>query len=342
MHFGKISATVLAAATALAAVTAASADEIEDFYSGKTINVIVPAGPSSGYDIYARIMSEYFSNHMPGAPTVIVQNMPGAGGAKAARFYATAAKSDGTELLLAPQTIGTDSALGLLGDTVDVANMNWIGRFTANVPVGIVASSSGVSSASDLTEREVVFGGTSARSPTIVYPKAMNAFADAKLKIVSGFDDTRQTFLSMMQGETDGLVSGWAGLKVNNKAMLDAGELVVVFQGATERHPDLPDVPTIVDLAQGDANKAATSFLASSSGIGRSIVAHPDVPQERVDALRAAFVAMINDPAFLGAAEGRNMELVNISGHEPLETIIEETLAVDSAVLDTVREALGL
>lgn len=342
MHFGKISATLLAAATVFATVTAAAAEEIEEFFSGKTINVIVPAGPSSGYDIYARIMSEHFSKHMPGGPTVIVQNMPGAGGAKAARYYATVAKSDGTELLLAPQTIGTDSALGLLGDTVDVAGMNWIGRFTTNVPVGVVASSSGISSASELTEREVVFGGTSARSPTIVYPKAMNAFADAKLKIVSGFDDTRQTFLSMMQGETDGLVSGWAGLKVNNKEMLDAGELVVLFQGSTERHPDLPDVPTIVDLAQGSANKAATSFLASSSGIGRSIVAHPDVPQERVDALRAAFVAMINDPEFLANAKERNMELTNVSGYEPLETLIAETLAVEAEVLETVRQALGL
>jgi len=320
----------------------ASTDEISDFYAGKTINIIVPAGPASGYDIYARLMAEYFSNYMPGEPTVIVQNMPGAGGAKAARYYATVGKKDGTELLLSPQNIGTDSALGLLGDAVDVGNMNWIGRFTKNVPVGVVSKKAGVTSAEQLSDQQIVFAGTSARSPTIVFPTAMNAFAGTNLKVVSGFGDTRQTFLAMLQDEVNGLVLGWAGLKASNQEMLDAGELVVLFQGASSRHPDLPDVPTVVELAQGEANQAAMRFLASSSEIGRSIAVNPAVPDERVAALRDAFAAMLSAPEFLAAAEKRNVELVEPAGYAVLQALIEETLEVDEDVLATVRKTLGL
>lgn len=318
------------------------ADEVSDFYDGKTINVIVPAGPASGYDIYARLMSEHFAKHLPGQPNVIVQNMPGAGGAKAARYYATVGKTDGTELLLSPQTIGTDAALGLLGDAVDVANLNWIGRFTTNVPVGIVSKSSNITSAEELSDQELVFAGTSARSPSIVFPTAMNAFAGTKFKIVSGFDDTRQTFLAMLQGEVVGLVLGWAGLKASRQEMLDDGSLVVVFQGATTRHPDLPDVPTIVEFAEGDENKAAMRFLASGSDIGRSIAAHADVPAERLAALRDAFQAMLSDPDFIAAAADRNIELVKPAGDAILQTTIEQTMTVDESVLTTVRETLGL
>lgn len=320
----------------------AQADDVADFYNGKTINIIVPAGPASGYDIYARIMSEHFSKQMPGNPTIIVQNMPGAGGVKAARYFSSVGKKDGTELLLAPQTIGTDKALGLLGNGVDVAGMHWIGRFTTNVPVGIVSAKAGVTTAQQLKEQEIVFAGTSARSPTIVYPTALNAFGATKMKIVSGFDDTRQTFLAMMQGEVDGLVAGWAGLKASNKELLDKGELLVLFQGTGTSHPDLTEVPTIVELSEGTENKAASRFIASSSEVGRSIAAHPDVPQERVDALRAAFAKMLADPDFVGDAASRNIELVSSSGHEELETVIAQTLDVDDTLVDLVKSTLGL
>ncbi len=328
--------------TGLFTAGTALAADVSEFYKGKTINIIVPAGPASGYDIYARLMSEHFPRHMPGNPTVIVQNMPGAGGVKAARYFSTVGKTDGTELLLSPQTIGTDEALGLLGDTVDVASFNWIGRFTTNVPVGVASAASGVKTAQELKDREVVFAGTSARSPAIVFPTALNVLAGTKMKIVSGFDDTRQTFLAMLQGEVDGLVLGWAGLKSSNKDLLDKGELVVLFQGTATPHPDLPEVPTIVDLAEGEANKTAMRFIASSSEIGRSIAAHPDVPQDRLDALREAFVAMLADPEFIKDAETRNMELVASSGYEELDAVISQTLGVDASVIALVKETLGL
>ncbi len=328
--------------TLSAFAASASADEVSDFYAGKTINVIVPAGPASGYDIYARLMAEHFSNFMPGKPTVIVQNMPGGGGLKALRYYATVGKNDGTELLLSPQTIGTDAALGLLGGAVDVANFNWIGRFTTNVPVGVVSEKTGITAAEQLVDKEVVIAGTAARSPSIVFPKALNAFAGTKIKVVSGFPDPRQSFLAMLQGEVDGLVLGWSGLKASNQEMLDSGELIVLFQGAASRHPDLPNVPTIVELAKGDANQAAMRFLASSSGIGRSIAAHPDVPDERVAALRDAFASMLDSPEFTDAAEARNVELVDPAGHDVPQKLVEETMAIDKEVLATVRKTLGL
>lgn len=323
-------------------VGSASADEVSDFYDGKTINVIVPAGPSSGYDIYARLMAEHFSNFMPGNPTVIVQNMPGGGGVKALRYYATVGKKDGTELLLSPQTIGTDAALGLLGDTVDVTNLNWIGRFTTNVPVGVVTKDAGIASAEEMIDKDISLGGTGARSPTIVFPKALNAFAGTSIKVVSGFPDPRQSFLAMMQGEIDGIVLGWSGAKSSNQDMLDSGEMIVLFQAAASRHPDLLDVPTVVDLAEGDANKAAMRFLASGSDIGRSIVASPDVPEARVAALRDAFAAMLAAPEFNETAAARNVELVEPADDAVLQAVIDETLAVDEAVLAAVRETLGL
>lgn len=328
--------------TLSAFAVSASADEVSDFYDGKTINVIVPAGPASGYDIYARLMAEHFSNFMPGKPTVIVQNMPGGGGVKALRYYATVGKSDGTELLLSPQTIGTDAALGLLGGAVDVTDLNWIGRFTTNVPVGVVTKKAGIADAAEMVDKDISLGGTGARSPSIVFPKALNAFAGTNIKVVSGFPDPRQSFLAMMQGEIDGIVLGWSGAKSSNQEMLDSGEMIVLFQAAASRHPDLPDVPTVVDLAEGDANKAAMRFLASGSDIGRSIVAHPDVPEARVTALRDAFAAMLASSEFTETAATRNVELVNPADHAVLQGHIEETLAVEDAVLATVRKTLGL
>ena len=320
-------ATLLAlAAVASTVAPPAAADPIADFYKGRTVTVAIPAGPVGGYAIYARLAVEFMPRFVPGHPNFVFQAMPGGGGAKASNYTYNAAPKDGSYLLAIVQTVAMDDAMKAPGVKFEARKFIYIGRFADNTPVTACSAAAGVTSYDVIRSRTVITGGTGPASPTDITPKLLDRYGAAKFKLVTGYKDPGDIGLALERGEVDCMTGSWVNYKTAMAAQLRDRKIVPLIQFATKRHPELPNVPTVVDLAQGAEGKAVARFLASGSDIGRSLAAPPGVPADRIAALRAAFQAMVKDPTFLADAGKRHFDINPATGDE-LAKLVDETLA---------------
>lgn len=327
-----------AAAAGLVALpfSAALADDVADFYSGRTVTIYVGFGPGGGYDLYARLAADFIGDHIPGNPDVIVENMPGAGGRLAAQHLYNRAAQDGTAMGLIVQSVAMDSATGEIPGGVDAADFNAIGRLTANYELGLVWHTSDVTSFEDARAREVSFASTGAGSASFFVPMMLNEIEGTQFRVIAGYQGAAAARLAVEQGETDAFMTGLAGLRVSNPDWLENELVRPIWQLAIEPHPDYPDVPAVGQMGQTDAERAMLQLVAGAAEVGRSLLAPPNVPAERVEALRRAFDAMIEDPAFLDAAAERNHEIDTLTGEELQEVLLAQ-MAVDDEVIEMVR-----
>ena len=326
-------AALLALALAAFAVhRPAAADPVADFYAGRSVTVVIPAGPVGGYAIYGRLAVEFMPPHVPGHPNFVFQAMPGGGGAKATNYAYTVAPKDGTVLLAIVQTAAMDEAMKSPGAHYRTRRFNFIGRFADATPVTACAARAGVTSFDVIRSRQVVAGGTGAASPTSIMPKLLNAYAGAKFRLVTGYKDPGDIALAMERGEVDCMTGSWVNYKTHMAAQLRDGTIRLMAQFATRRNPQIAQVPTVVDLARGAEGKAVAKFLASGSDLGRSLAAPPGVPAARVAALRAAFQAMVRDPAFLATTTKRHFDINPATGDD-LAKMVDETLATPPAIV---------
>jgi tripartite-type tricarboxylate transporter receptor subunit TctC len=305
---------------------AAVADPVAEFYAGRTVTVTIPAGPIGGYAIYGRLAVEFMPAHVPGHPNFVFQAMPGGGGAKATNYAYNAAPKDGTFLLAIVQTAAMDDAMKAPGVKFQARRFNYIGRFADATPVTACSAAAGVTSFDVIRKRQVIAGSTGAASPTSIMPRLLDRYAGAKFRVIEGYKDPGDIALAMERGEVECMTGSWVNYKTAMAAKLRDGRIRPLAQFATSRNPELAEVPTVVDLAQGAEGKAVARFLASGSDIGRSLAAPPGVPAARVAALRAAFQATVRDPAFLAFAAKRTFDINPASG-EALAKMVEETLA---------------
>jgi tripartite-type tricarboxylate transporter receptor subunit TctC len=333
---GMALATMLAVAHALPA----QAQSVADFYRGKTINLYVGFGPGGGYDLYGRIVAEFLPRHLPGNPTIVVQNMPGAGSFVAARYMADVAPKDGTALGSLAQTLAFDSTINP-STRLAAAKFHYIGRATTNIDVGAALPAAGIKSFDDARQRQITVGASGGGGTTVMFPSALNAFAGAKFKIVRGYKGTTEIVLAMERREVD-LVGayGLPGIIARHPGWLDKGEATIIYQAALQRHRLIPNVPTMPELATSDEGRIVLRAIASTAEIGRSIVIGPDVPVERLAALRAAFRAMLEDPDFLAAAKQRNLMLDPATG-EQMDDIVRETTHLAPTLIAKIGAALG-
>lgn len=334
--------TAMIAAGAVAALTANAAPAQNDaasFYDGKTVTIYVGFSPGGGYDLYGRLAAEFLGKHIPGNPTVIVENMPGAGGRRAAQFLYQAAPQDGTALAVIVQSIALDSATGAIPGNLDATEFNAIGRLTANYEMGVVWHEKSVKSIADAKTHEIAFGSTGAGSASYFVPRMLNDIEGTKFKVIAGYRGTSASTLAMEQGEIDAAMVGLASLRASRPDWLPDGIALPIWQLANEPHPDFPDVPAVGQLGNTDEERAMLKLVSGAASVGRSLVTTPNVPQARVDALRSAFDEMVQDPDFLAAAKKRNQEIDPASGSE-LQQIIAEQMDVPSDVIDKVRDYL--
>jgi tripartite-type tricarboxylate transporter receptor subunit TctC len=315
-----------AALLAFAIALPAAADPVADFYKGRTVTVAIPAGPVGGYAIYARLAVEFMPRFIPGHPNMVFQAMPGGGGTKASNYTYNAAPKDGSYLLAIVQTVAMDDAMKAPGMKYEARKFNYIGRFADSTPVTACSAAAGVTSYDVIRSRQVITGGTGPASPTDITPKLLDRYAGAKFKLVTGYKDPGDIALALERGEVECMTGSWVNYKTGMAAQLRERKIIPLIQFATRRHPDLPNVPTVVDLAQGAEGKAVAKFLASGSDLGRSLAAPPGVPAERLAALRAAFQAMVKDKAFLAETTKRRFDINPATGEE-LATLVDETLA---------------
>ena len=333
-----IRACVLLAAIAMAA-PAASADPVSDFYQGKTIRVIIGFGPGGGYDIYGRLAAEFLGKYIPGHPTIIAQNMPGAGSFKALEYLYNVAAQDGTYLGSVAQTIALDAVTDEQ-NKMDITRFRYVGRFVSAIDLGVALPRSGLKSYDEVRKREVIASASGGGSTSVVNALALNAYGGAKFKIVRGYDGTNEIMLSLERGEGE-VNAGYSmpGLISAHPTWIKGDGAVILFQNALKRSPLIPNVPTMPELATSDEGGTILRVMAGTPEIGRGIITTPGVPAERLAALRKAFRDLVHDPEFLAVAEKRN-DMIDPASGEDMDAITAETMRLPPPIVAKLRVLL--
>jgi tripartite-type tricarboxylate transporter receptor subunit TctC len=301
----------------------AAAQSVEEFYRDNAINLYIGFPAGGGYDIYGRLVAKYLGRHIPGIPKIVPQNMVGAGGIRAANYLYGAAPKDGAAIGIIPDTAPSEELLGTHGIAYVSKNFNWIGRITSSINVQAFWHTSKIATIADLMQREGVVGGSGPAAPAVTYPKALNALVGTKFKVVTGYGGAAESCLAMEKGEVDGCLTAWSTVKVAKRAWLDEKKANIVIQWGDKRHPELPDVPTMVELGKTPEDRKVLGLYASATEIGKSVVAPPGVPAGRVKALRDAFSAMLKDPELLAEVKKLNLDWDPTPGDE-LQHYIEQ------------------
>jgi tripartite-type tricarboxylate transporter receptor subunit TctC len=328
----------VAAAIFLSAVTV-RAEPIEDFYRGKTLRMMIGYGPGGGYDIYGRLVAEFLPRHLPGKPTIVAQNMPGAGSFAAASYIQDVAPRDGTVFGSLAQTLALDSMTNT-NAKIDMAKMPYIGRVVTNIDVGAALSKTGIKSFDDVRAKQYNVGASVGGSTTVLFPTALNTYGGAKFKIIRGYSGTNNILLAMERNEVDIVGAyGLPGILVSHPGWVHKGEATILYQASLKRHRLLPNVPTIPELAQSDAGREVLRAAASTGDIGRSILTTPGVPPGKLAALRSAFQAMLKDTDFIAACEKRNLMVDGATGEE-IDQIVLDTLRLPQVVAEKIGQMM--
>jgi tripartite-type tricarboxylate transporter receptor subunit TctC len=304
-----------AALALLAAALAASPAAADDpFYKGKTISLIIGSNTSGGYDTYGRLLARHMGKHIGGHPGFVVQNMPGAGGLRSANHLYNVAAKDGTVMGIFDQAVFLDQLLGAGTLRGDVKQFNWIGRMIGNSAVLFAWHTAKVKSAADAFKDELIVAapGSSSR----LNWNALNALAGTKLKLLTGYEGPATAKIAMERGEVEALSLPWGVLQAENPEWLRDNKINLILQTGIEKNRTLPDLPRMVDLAKSEDNRKVLEIFATSSVVGRSFLAPPGVPKERVDELRSAFMAMVKDADFLADIAKLNFDLEPMAGAE--------------------------
>jgi tripartite-type tricarboxylate transporter receptor subunit TctC len=324
----------------LASHSAAAQQSVEAFYKGKQIEFVIGYTPGGGYDTYARIVAKHMTRFIPGNPNIVARNMPGGGSRVAANFVYRVAPKDGTILATADQSLSLQQAVGDKTIQFDTTKFNYIGNPSAENNVTAVWHTSGIKTIEDAMKQEVPMGATGG-STSSQYPKAMNALLGTKFKIILGYPGGNDINLAMEKGEVAGRGSNsWASYKATRPDWLRDKKINMLVQIGLTKAPDLPDVPLLIDLAKNEADRAVLRMLSAPATIGRPIFTTPDVPAERVKALRDAFDQAMKDPAFIEDAKKAALELDPVSGEE-LQKIVQEIIATPKETADRLAEIIG-
>lgn len=306
-------------------------------FSGKTLTIISGFAPGGGYDIYARLFAAHVAKHLPGEPAVVVKNMPGAGGLIGTNYLFNVAPRDGLTLGVPPQTVVIAQVMGSPNVKFDAQKFNWIGRVNSNVEVQQTWHTSGVKTIADAKATAVTLAGTGPDSSSVVFPRLLNDILGTKFKVVSGYTGVSMAALAMERGEVQGMVRPWAIIKTARPEWLREKKINLLVQYGGKRHPEIQDVPAVVDLAENDTQRQIFALYASGSDIGRSIVAPPDIPPDVLQALRTAFDATMKDPALLEEARKADLDLDPLSGGE-LQSAVARAAAVSPQVIEAARK----
>ncbi len=341
MHPSATTTRAIAAAIALmlgATGSMTGAARADDYFQGKIIRIVVGTPTGGGYDAYGRLVARHLGNFIPGKPTVIVSNMPGASGTKAASYLYSIAPKDGTVIATFNKSMPVSQALGEFDVPFKTEEMAWIGSLSQSPDIVTVWHTSGIKSIEDAKKREVVMGSDSPNGTMTTYPTMLNATIGTKFRIVQGYAGSNAVNFAMEQGEVQGRGNNpWASWKTTRPDWVKNKLIVPLVQVTTEKDPDLPDVPRLVDLAQNDEQRMMFQFLSASAPIERPFSAPPGTPKAVVDILRTAFDNMVKDKAFIADAEKQQMELSPHTGPQ-VAKIVAGIVATPPAIVQKVKE----
>lgn len=306
------------ATTATTASLPSQAQSAADFYKGKTINLLIGVGVGGEYDLHARLSGRHMGKHIPGNPTVVPQNMTGAGGLKMANYLYTVAPKDGTSIGMMANNFPMMQAVDAAGVQFDATKMQWIGSIAPTVETMVVWHTTGVTTVQQAEGKEIVAGASGRGAITFTFPTAMNEFLGTKFKIVTGYEGGNAINLAMERGEVQARNNTWSSWKVTKADWLRDKKITVIAY-AGPKPKDLPGVPSLSELAKSEDDRKILDLITSGTEFGRPLATTDGVPADRVKALRDAFMATMADKEFLAEAEKLNIEVDPVRGEHMQE-----------------------
>jgi tripartite-type tricarboxylate transporter receptor subunit TctC len=334
MHVIISSLRGLALATvALALPSVSHAESVADFYKGKTIELLIGYSGGGGYDVYARLLARHIGKHIPGNPTIVPRNMPGAGSLVLANWLYNVAPKDGTAIGAIGRGTPFDPLLGIEAAKFDSTKYLWLGSMNNEVSVCVSWHTSGVTKYEDVLQKELTVGGTGPSADTDQFPRIANAVLGTKFRLISGYPGGNDINLAMERGEVGGRCGwSWSSVISTRMSWYKEKKVHVLMQMALEKHEDLPNVPLVVDLAKSAEQRAILRLIFARQALGRPFLGPPGIPADRAAALQAAFVAVMKDKALLAEAEKAKLEITPLGGNA-VKKIIEESAKIDPTIL---------
>ena len=300
---------LIAAGIVLAAP--AQAQSVEEFYRNRTVNILVGFTAGGGYDLYARVLGRHMGRHIPGNPSVVVQNMPGAGSLKATQYVYGVAPKDGTTIATVSRGMVTEPLL--TGAKFDATKLTWLGSVASETSLCATWKTSTVKTWADMFAREFTLGGSATGADPDSFALILRNVFGAKVKLVTGYPGGNEINLSMERGEVEGRC-GWSWSSIKSQKWLRDGKINPLVQFGMETNADIPDVPLALARAASDEQRQVLRLLTAGQYVGRPFFATPEIPDDRKAALRNAFDATMKDPQFLAETEKIDLEVTPITG----------------------------
>ncbi len=314
---------------------------VEDFYRGRTVSLIIGYSVGGGYDLYARLLARHMGQYVPGHPSIVPQNLTGAGSLRAATFLYSVAPKDGSVFGTFGRTIATNPLLMPAGAQFDATKFSWLGSMTNEVSLCVTWHTSAVKDWNDALEKPVTLGGEGSGADPDVYTLLYKNVFGAKWRLVSGYPGTNDTVLAMERGEVDGLCGlSWSTLKSRHPQWLNQKRVNILVQAGLKKQPELAGVPLALDLTNDPEKLAILKLFLSTQEMARPFAAPPDIPPERRSALISAFEQAMHDPQLLAEANKLNID-INPLPAQAMDRLIAELYATPKPLVEKAALAVA-
>jgi tripartite-type tricarboxylate transporter receptor subunit TctC len=336
-----VTASLVAIATFLLTSVAFTVQAGDSFW-GKELALYVGSTPGGGYDQYGRLLARHIGRHLPGNPNVVPRNMPAGGGREVMNYLYNVAPKDGTAIAITLRDVGFDPLLST-GESArfDATRITWLGSMNSEVSICVSWAAAPFRSLSDILERPIIMGSSGPDASDSIHPRLLNQIAGTKFKLVEGYAGSTDVHLAMERGEVEGRCGlGWDSIVSRYKHWLDDKKIVLLVQLAIDKHPDLPDVPFVMDLAETEQDKQMASLILAPNKMGRPIFAPPGLPADRVTILRQAFAETMRDPVLRADAAKMTLQVDWLDG-AATEALVRRLYATPLPVIATTKKILN-
>jgi tripartite-type tricarboxylate transporter receptor subunit TctC len=336
-----IGAAAIGAVLALVGAATAGQPSVADFYKSKTISIVVGSDAGGGYDLNARVLARYLGRYIPGNPTIIVQNRPGASSLAAANYVYEIAPKDGTVIAAVQRPIPFPALYVANGVRYDVRQIQWLGSTMNELGLVVAWHTAPQQTIADVGKIPLVIGGNGPATDTEIFPRALNHILGTKFEIVSGYPGQAQIVLAMERGEIQGTGNwSWSDIRNGHPDWIRDKKIRLLLQLDLAKSPDLPDVPLIMDLARDEQERRLFELITSMKALGRPYFVAPGVPADRTFALREAFMRTMQDPDFIEEAK-KSLGTINPVSGTDMQTIVARAAALPPDLLDKARAAVN-
>jgi tripartite-type tricarboxylate transporter receptor subunit TctC len=310
----------------------------EQFYKGKTVDVVIGYPPGGSNDTFGRLLARHLGKHIPGNPAVVPKNMPGAGSFVALNNMYNTLPRDGTQIAIGAPTAALDEKLGTPNVRFKTAEFNWIGRIDSLINIVFMWKTSPVKTFADAQKIESTLSGTGVGSTVAIYPSVTNNVLGTKFKLVMGYKGSGEAMLAVERGEVQGHSTSWTAVKVAHPTWWPERMISILVQYGLRRHADLPEIPTLVELARTEEQRKILTAIMAATEVGTAFFTTPGVPPDRVTALRRAFDAAMRDPELLAEAQRMKVAVNPLPGEE-LQKLVAGVSDLPPDLLEKVRAA---